>query len=393
MAVSLGLLSGALAAGRGSANSPPPAAEAAPSGPSFPIGGPTSTAWREEMLTKAQELSGLASWVEANRDKATPAGYLPRAIANQLRTARLTAERQDTRPGNPQKKLRWWTRLVSSSGGAAFERTLGNLDAAEVNLLRLAPPDYLKGQLPGLQAHVNRYLPKDDPRRARVEALARSEQQELCETDRNVLIAAYHAANSQRRRDLVRLRSFRNLLVGAILTLFALAIAVAIIGELHRQWLPLCFLPEDKKKFVCPVKETGVADPANAHIDALVNLTARPEDVLLVEVVGLVAATLAGALALRGMRGTSTPYGVPVALILLKLPTGALTAVLGLLFMRGGFVPGLSALDSSAQILAWAIVFGYAQQVFTRLIDNQGHDLLHDVAGHGAAGDRATKSR
>jgi hypothetical protein len=107
----------------------------------------------------------------------------------------------------------------------------------------------------------------------------------------------------------------------------------------------------------------------------------------------VVAATLAGAIALRGMRGTSTPYAVPVALILLKLPAGALTAVLGLLFIRGGFVPGLSALDSSAQIIAWAIIFGYAQQVFTRLIDTQGQGILHDVAGQGAAGDRPAKSR
>ena len=35
---------------------------------------------------------------------------------------------------------------------------------------------------------------------------------------------------------------------------------------------------------------------------------------------------------------------------------GALTAVLGLLFIRGGFVPGLSALDSSAQISAHAAI-------------------------------------
>ncbi len=66
------------------------------------------------------------------------------------------------------------------------------------------------------------------------------------------------------------------------------------------------------------------------------------------------------------IRGTSTPYSLPVALALLKLPTGALTALLGLLLMRGNFVPGLSALDSSAQIIAWAIVFGYAQQLLTR---------------------------
>jgi hypothetical protein len=70
---------------------------------------------------------------------------------------------------------------------------------------------------------------------------------------------------------------------------------------------------------------------------------------------------------------------LPVALAMLKLPTGAITAFLGLLLMRGQFVPGLSALDTSAQILAWALVFGYAQQLFTRLVDQQGQTVLNSI--------------
>ena len=58
-----------------------------------------------------------------------------------------------------------------------------------------------------------------------------------------------------------------------------------------------------------------------------------------------------------------------------------MTALLGLLLMRGEFVPGLSALDFPAQILAWAIVFGYAQQLFTRLVDQQGQQVLDAVGG------------
>jgi hypothetical protein len=77
---------------------------------------------------------------------------------------------------------------------------------------------------------------------------------------------------------------------------------------------------------------------------------------------------------------------VPVALALLKLPTGALTAVLGLLLMSGEFVPGLTSLDSSAQIIAWAIVLGYAQQIFTRFVDNQGQAVLNAVGGPGHSG-------
>jgi hypothetical protein len=101
-----------------------------------------------------------------------------------------------------------------------------------------------------------------------------------------------------------------------------------------------------------------------------------------------VAAGLASTFALRGIRGTSTPYSLPVALAVLKLTTGALTAVLGILLMRGAFVPGLSALDTSAQILAWAIVFGYSQQLFTRMVDQQAQTVLADVGGRGAAGER-----
>jgi hypothetical protein len=56
--------------------------------------------------------------------------------------------------------------------------------------------------------------------------------------------------------------------------------------------------------------------------------------------------------------------------------------MLGLLLARGNFVPGLSALDSSAQIIAWALVFGYAQQLLTRLVDNQAQSVLEGAGGN-----------
>jgi tetrahydromethanopterin S-methyltransferase subunit C len=114
-----------------------------------------------------------------------------------------------------------------------------------------------------------------------------------------------------------------------------------------------------------------------------IGAVAQAEDYLVIEAVGIVAAAVASAAALRRIRGTSLPYNVPVVLALLKLPTGALTAVLGLLLMRGGFVPGLSALDSTGQIIAWAIVFGYSQQLFTKYVDSQGQALLDAVRGPG----------
>ena len=51
---------------------------------------------------------------------------------------------------------------------------------------------------------------------------------------------------------------------------------------------------------------------------------------------------------------SAAPYDVPFALALLKVPTGALTAVTGILLLGGGFVPGFSELDTQRQILAYA---------------------------------------
>jgi membrane associated rhomboid family serine protease len=88
---------------------------------------------------------------------------------------------------------------------------------------------------------------------------------------------------------------------------------------------------------------------------------------------------LSGAIGIRNLQGSSTPYDVPVVLSLLKLPSGVLSALVGLLFVRGGFVPGLSQLDSQPQILAYAFLFGIAQQIVTRLVDQQAQDILAKV--------------
>ena len=43
--------------------------------------------------------------------------------------------------------------------------------------------------------------------------------------------------------------------------------------------------------------------------------------------------------------------------------------MIGYVFIRGEFVPGLSQLDNQPQILAYAFLFGIAQQLVTRLVD------------------------
>jgi len=286
-------------------------------------------------------------------------------------------------------------RDLAGAENSLVESALGNLDAAEASQLRLLNHEVLKGHIPSIDAQVYRYLPKADPRRLRVEEISQqTKQRPLTEAEREPLICAFHAAASQRHREMVRLGGFFVVLTRATIGVALLALAILAFGTFWPTALPLCFHPEDKGIIACATEETrATADGApigmaNGDRDDGIEATASAADYLVVEIVGLLAAAVAGIATLRRMRGTSTPYRLPVALALLKLPAGAISAVVGLLLIRGGFVPGLTALDSSAQIAAWAIIFGYAQQLVTGLIDDRARGVLDDVGGRGASGER-----
>jgi hypothetical protein len=386
------------------------------------IEGPVWIAWREGTLTRAQELDALCSWVTAknsrkggwvraknsrkNDEARKNDEILASAICRHLEAARQAARAEKLNP------KRWFLIFRIFRNGPLIERAMSNLDAAEAHLLNLAPADYIYGQMPCLLRHVRCHLPPTDPARQEFERIAQrlgikdpdhplvqnpkgptlAEKEEIVEDERGKIVTTVRAASSAALREHVRLRSFRNVVVVTSLAMAVLAIGVAITGLLRPTLIPLCFAPQEagKTTVVCPTAEslpfvpTGEPEqkgvPTN-DIDFVVELTAKPLDLTVVELVGLTAAAIATAAAIRRIKGSSERYGLPVALAALKLPTGAITAFLGLLLMRGQFVPGLTALDTSAQILAWALVFGYAQQLFTRLVDQQGQTVLDNVRG------------
>ena len=369
-------------------------------GPS--VRGPVAAAWREGTLTRAQELDSLCSWMIANQPKKINASLI-HGIDSHIEAARQAGS---VAPLNPKRYLHW------PRHGSLRERAMSNLDAAEAHLLNIAPAGYLLGQMPSLLQHVRRHLMPGDSRREELGRIAvriglndpdhpqmqvaasvpYEERKRIVEQERVQIVAAMRAASSASLREQVRVRSFRNVLVVTTVVMSLLAIALAITGIRYPTLLPVCFAPEEagSVEVVCPTQQAGpfptdrtgtTALETAWDFDVVVEHTVRPWDLLLVELIGLAAAAVAAAAAIRKIRGSSERYGVPLALAALKLPTGALTAFLGLLLMRGEFVPGLSALDTSAQILAWALVFGYAQQLFTRLVDQQGQTVLNSVRG------------
>jgi hypothetical protein len=355
-----------------------------------PVGGPVWVAWREGTLTRAKELEALAAWVRSQNPRDQ---VLAAAIQAHLDAAREAAT----------------TRRRVFRTGPLMERSAGNLAAAEAHILNTAPPDYVLGQMPSLLRDVQAHLPPTDPGRREFERIAHRVGNGLdnatgsdddvagwlrvIDQERGKIVTAVRAASSAALRERIRLRSFRNIVMGTAIVMTLLAVGVALLGLADRSLIPLCFAPEESGTavVVCPTAQSDRFAPSQdgntpppsgvpvEDIDNVVSATAKSGDLLIVELVGLAAAAIAGAATIRRIRGSSERYGLPVALAALKLPTGAMTAFLGLLLMRGQFVPGLSALDTSAQILAWALVFGYAQQLFTRLVDQQGQTVLNSV--------------
>ncbi|MFF7454227.1 hypothetical protein [Kitasatospora sp. NPDC008115] len=329
---------------------------------------------REVLLARVNELWALLSEVEQRHGGPQDAEGLFSQAFNELQEAK---------------------KALSHRGHSIYKKgshlTVGqiHLDAAHNLLLRLSGPDEVIPMMPGVLALVQDQLPASDPRRVKVEQI----NQELLKTGMlassslEAVLDAVSVARQAGIRETLRLRSFVNIVGWVAVILFGAAVWIGILGMLKDDILPLCFTPpvglgEAGYVVVCP---SGMdPDPKYPDVDANLAAATSPSDYLLIEIVGLVAAGIAAATSLRRIRGSATPYNVPVALALLKLPMGALTAVLGLLLMRGGFVPGLSALDSSAQIIAWAIVFGYSQQLFTRLVDTQAQSLVNAVGASNA---------
>jgi hypothetical protein len=337
----------------------------------------TFAAWREQALARAMEMENLLNWLEkkSHDEYKKP---LVKAVRDHLEAARESAHTRAT--------------LRGTISGSVVERTTASLDAAQIHLLRLAPLDYLRSYVPSLFAEAQEQLDGNDLRLMRLKRLAdqANVDQALTEPERSDVIAAIQSTMAEARHRQMRVRTFRNVIWFTTAAILALTIIVAFIGFINPTMLPLCFSPESRV-VVCPTHRSfipatgaGVNDvPSPSAQDEATRRSANPRDIALVEFVGLLGAAVAATAALRRMRGTADPYSLPVALATLKLPLGALIAFLALLLIRAQFVPGLSALDSSAQIIAWSLIFGYSQELFTRAVDRQAAAVLQGTAPTG----------
>ncbi|QMV12170.1 hypothetical protein GJU35_05265 [Streptomyces lincolnensis] len=320
------------------------------------------TAWRERAAARILFLEQ-----QADRESC-------RAAANQAEQC----ERERTLEGIA-RQLEEAGNAVSAprrpfSGAAALERTWANVRGADVLLLRLCSDEDLIGRSTDVLSQVEQHLRPADPLRVQAETVAeRVAGNGPRPGDRALLVLALGASYDALDAEFSRVRSLSIIL--RIATFFVLlgAGGLAAWGWYCPNSLNMCFLPEGKKFAACPSGEIH-------HVKGNVASDyAQQVDVLVIEAAGLAGAALTVIASLRQIQGTSSPYMLPLAAALLKFPTGALTAFIGVLLIRGAFIPGLSDLDSSPQIVAWAVIFGAGQHLVTRFVDARARETLSDV--------------
>lgn len=306
-----------------------------------------------KMRVKAAQARGLEPWQEE----------VARGVLSHLERARQAANREDPQP---RRFRNWWR-------GTLAEAAYRHLHAARAQMVDLLDESEIPAETHGAVARAELALPRGDPRLLAMQGLKGASSAQLRPFLRRLMDDSYQALDGKH----AQLRSFRNILLVTAVAVFVLVALTMAVVSWQPSWVPLCS-PADA---VTGLDSAGATAESQNCPTSSASTGPSSGDVLVVALLGALGGAFTAAISIRNLKGTSTPYDVPVALATLKFPLGAFTAILALVAIQGDFVPGLSVLDSQQQILAYALIFGSSQQLLTRLLDKRAQTLLEDLPG------------
>ena len=163
-------------------------------------------------------------------------------------------------------------------------------------------------------------------------------------------------ANSDRYANL---RAFRNNLIVITAILFALICVLAAWHALNAGVLTLC----------SSERETG-------GVHCLDGTRSHRWDLALVALVGAIGGMLALAFGLTNAEALPSRYDPKAWQVLLKPVAGSATALGGVLLLQSNLLISPSGTRSESVLLAYALLFGFSQQLFTQFVDKQAGKLI-----------------
>ena len=224
-------------------------------------------------------------------------------------------------------------------------------------MLLLQNDSTLKARLPELWAQVRDRLDDSDSRRDKYLATLTVffNSAALDDAQRIQIREIRRAVNEASDAARGNLRSFRNIIA---MTFFVLTIAVAVVTLV--QYREPGILAVCSGRSGCPSEE----------------VTAQGSDLLAVVVAGSFGGLVIAVYTLSKLRGYGGTYDVPSFQALLKVPTGAVLAILASLLFTAG-VTGIDVSKDSAKLLGYCALVGVAQQAFMRYVDAEAKQVLN----------------
>jgi hypothetical protein len=315
--------------------------------------GPRGQRWVQDAVVKADTLQ-LQLQSARQRALSGHQKVVVEGISTLIDRVREATRREDS---VRRRLVNWWQ-------GTQVEAAYLNLHAAKVQMVDVYEEGELRAEIPGRLARAQQTFRADDPRLTAAERLMQNGDLQSDVTRpalRNLISDSYAQAD----REYAQIRSFRNIVLMSALALYVLVVAIVGVVALKPHWLPLCFALDGHQ--ACPTS-SGPTGPRGA-------------DIVIVALLGAAGGAVGTLGSIRNLKGTSTPYDIPAAVATLKIPLGALTAILAVAAISANLVPGLSYLDSRGQILAFALVFGFAGQALARPLDRRGQILMEVPGG------------
>jgi hypothetical protein len=234
----------------------------------------------------------------------------------------------------------------------------------------------VRASLPRLIAWIQQVMPTGDSQ-TRYERQLTDFMDKTSELDRTVVDQAYQDAIRANNEKHANLRVFRNLLAVVTAALAVLLVGLAVWHALNVNFVSLC-------GNVTPAAQTtGAAATANPARRCIDDSKSRAFDVAEIELIGAIGGLLSIAFGLGSVETPPSRYNPRPQQAALKPVAGAATGLIGVLLIQSDILIAPASTTSESLLLAYAAIFGFAQQLLTQFVDKRAGKLLGDTNGKG----------
>lgn len=273
-------------------------------------------------------------------------------------------------------------RLWAGLSGVDIEEAWGHLHAARQSLMFVASPAALRAEIPTLQSKATRYLEKGDMRREAYLNVLKDFRKNGGDPPREFLHDIREAVDAKSDQRYSGVRSFRNILFAMSLALTIALIAISWT-DVEYDYLPLCPASgssdsgtSDTAGQVAADQTTDTEPDASAGSAGQASVaSSRCPSAPQIAAVGALGGLISGAIALRSLRRKAAPYALPISQALLKVPMGAVLAITGVMLLQSKLIDAMQPIPAP-DVLTYALIFGFAQQLITRLIDKRADSIV-----------------